>query len=487
MLKAFYFQVHRFLAQGIPDISAELLGVYRVAFALGIAYVLSDLAMSSWEAPGFVIPNRAWLADWHVIRWLANRPDLVGLLETFTFATLILFGVGLWTRWAYGAVVLNLAIWTLVRLQHTGTHPWAALFVAILGLSIVRWSDGFSLDRQIQRWRGRTQKINSPKRIYGFAMWLPGLVLGTAMCGASIAKLHSSGLAWITNGSVKYHFVTDSLRAPVDWGLWVASHHWVAVGLSAGAILTEGLLIVAAFLRPGPLRTLIGIGGFALLMGFFLFQNELWFAWWLLWMCCFTPWERLDQYFFERRLLSEKVIPTESDGISLTRGLTMPLGYTFIALIIIGSQASASLFQFEQEPLFSDYPMYSNTYESTADFDARDPIQTSFRYLIQNTAGNQDVSQLVDDLYLDEPIRDTLLDILEGQPIDLMRDRINWISETFFERTNMTLGTVTLMRDGLGFDWNSGRIYEKEPRTLISVDTDEYRVLYPNLPLESGH
>ena len=63
MLKAFYFQVHRFLARGIPDVSAELLGVYRVTFALGIAYVLSELSMSFWEAPGFAIPDRAWLAD----------------------------------------------------------------------------------------------------------------------------------------------------------------------------------------------------------------------------------------------------------------------------------------------------------------------------------------------------------------------------------------------------------------------------------------
>ena len=484
MLKAFYFQVHRFLTRGIRS---ELLGIYRAAFALGIAYILFDLTMSNWEAPGFVIPNRAWLADWHVIRWLANRPDLVGLLERFTFVALMFFGVGLWTRWAYGAVVLNLTVWTLVRLQHTSTHPWAALFVAILGLSIVRWSDGFSLDRQIQRWRGLILKTNSPKCTYGFAMWLPGLVLGTAMCGASIAKLHTSGLAWITNGSVKYHFVLDSPQAPVDWGLWVASQHWVAVGLSAGAILTEGLFIVAVFLRPGPLRTLIGIGGFALLMGFFLFQNEVWFAWWLLWACCFTPWKRLDQYFFQKRFSSAKMRPVESDGISLTLESKMPLAYMLIVLTVIGFQASASLFQFEQEPLFSDYPMYSNTYESTADFDARADFDASFRYLIQNTAGDQDISQLVDDVDLDEPIRDALLDILQGQPIGLMRDRIDWISETFYERTNMTLGTVTLMRDDLAFDWTSGRISEKRPLTLITVDTDGHRVLYPTLPSELEH
>ena len=179
--------------------------------------------------------------------------------------------------------------------------------------------------------------------------------------------------------------------------------------------------------------------------------------------------------------------PVESDGISLTLESKMPLAYMLIVLTVIGFQASASLFQFEQEPLFSDYPMYSNTYESTADFDARSPIQTSFRYLIQNTAGDQDISQLVDDVDLEGPIRDALLDILQGQPIGLMRDQIDWISETFYERTNMTLGTVTLMRDDLAFDWTSGRISEKRPLTLITVDTDGHRVLYPTLPSELEH
>ena len=98
------------LTRAIPSLSAEALGLYRIGFALGLAFVLNELRMADWVAPGETHPTGAWLADWFVFRWIANRPDLVGGLELLTFDTIALFGIGLWTRRSYGFMVVNLTL-----------------------------------------------------------------------------------------------------------------------------------------------------------------------------------------------------------------------------------------------------------------------------------------------------------------------------------------------------------------------------------------
>ena len=48
---------------------------------------------------------------------------------------------------------------------------------------------------------------------------LPALVLGVVYFAAALAKMRDTGLAWILNGTVNYHFLSDSPQAMVDWGL----------------------------------------------------------------------------------------------------------------------------------------------------------------------------------------------------------------------------------------------------------------------------
>ncbi len=78
------------------------------------------------------------------MRSIANRPELVGSLESVVYGAIALFGIGLWARGSYVVIVLSLTLWTLVRLQHTGTHPWAVLLVTLWCLLTVRWEDGLS-------------------------------------------------------------------------------------------------------------------------------------------------------------------------------------------------------------------------------------------------------------------------------------------------------------------------------------------------------
>ena len=193
-----------FIQQRIRPVSARELGFFRVVFAILLWLVFSPLRLRTEPFPRELHQGRSILANWELIHWLASQPMIVARLEYMILATIIVFGLGLWTRTTYPLLVLQMTVWTLVRLQHTGTHLWAISLVTAWGLVVVRWSDGFSLDETIRRMRGDSSLRQRRGRGYGFALWLPGLVFGLAMCAAGIAKLRGSGIEWVIGGAVKY-------------------------------------------------------------------------------------------------------------------------------------------------------------------------------------------------------------------------------------------------------------------------------------------
>jgi hypothetical protein len=58
-------------------------------------------------------------------------------------------------------------------------------------------------------------------------------VLGVTFAAAAFAKLRLGGIGWITNGTVTYHFLTDSFDAPVE-------NCFDAAALSVRTISVEG-------------------------------------------------------------------------------------------------------------------------------------------------------------------------------------------------------------------------------------------------------
>ncbi len=474
-----YLRDPQMLTRAIPSINAQTLGLYRIFFAFGLAFVLSELRMAEWAAPGEIHPERAWLADWGGIRWVANQPQLVTWLERFTFGAIVAFAIGLATRLSYGIIVANLTLWTLVRLQHTGTHPWGVLLVTLWCLLAVRWGDGLSLDRTIRQWWQQRPDPEATGQAYGFAVWLPGLVLGSAMAASAFAKIYSSGLNWILGGAVKYHFVTDALNAPVDWGLWVASHHWVSVGASAFAVGMEGSLIVAIFLRSTAARMAIGAGSAALLLGFYFFQAEVWWAWWLLWASFFIPWDKLSSQFFYRPWSRKRYADKAVDVLRPWADNPLSPVHYWVIFLVLALQLFASAFQIEQQPLFSNYPMYSSTYPSTASFDARASIQTPYRFLKNSSENQSDITTALEDTDLDGTLRDILLRLGEGEQLTIdERERLNWIAASFQERSGESLEVVTLVKDELAFDWSTGQLYPKtRNKVVVSLDTETLSVV----------
>lgn len=283
----------KFLRTRIPRVTASELGFYRVVFGLIFLFTFNSLRLPPDSWPQEFHLRNSWLADWAWLHSLATQPFKVEQLQQWITWALVLFTIGLLTRPAYWCMAAGLVVWTLVRLQRTGAHPWAVALVTIVCLLPVRWGDGFSVDEMVRRWLGRGLSVRQRGRAYGFALWIPGLVFGTAMAAAGSAKLRSGGLEWITAGTVKYYFVTDARYAPVDWGLWIASHHPAAVLFSFLAVATELSMAAAPVFRSYRARLPFAVAGFGLLLGFHLFQNERWWAWWMLWAMFYIPWPGL--------------------------------------------------------------------------------------------------------------------------------------------------------------------------------------------------
>ena len=181
-----------------------------------------------------------------VIDWLRDRPAVVNAITPWVLATGAAFTIGLFTRVSYALFVAGVILWAYVAISINSTHPHASLVLTLVALLPSKWGDALSVDA----WLGRTAPSPAGPA-YGYSVWIPTVVFGVAFAAAAWAKLTvPPGLAdWVANGSVKYHFITDSVQAPVDWGLQLAKHPRLAIAASFGAIAIETLVITAAFVR----------------------------------------------------------------------------------------------------------------------------------------------------------------------------------------------------------------------------------------------
>ena len=288
----------RVMTRGVPDMPAEALGLFRIFFAttLAIALLSEPLELVTGH-----VPDDGQLG-WTWVRWLASRPDLMALLEKATFGLLLLVAVGLFTRFAYLLAAVGVVVWMLVWIesQHSNAHPWLVLLVTVICLVPVRWEAAFSLDETLRRWRGRGYGSGCRGTRYGYAVWIPGLVLGSVWAMAAYAKMDHSGIAWILTGAVKYHWVIDAHGAVVDWASWVARHHWAAVVFSFCAVFLESVFILAVFARSDRWRMIIAAAGLALFIGFYLFQGLVWTAWYIVYLSFVLPWARIYAFLESR-------------------------------------------------------------------------------------------------------------------------------------------------------------------------------------------
>lgn len=198
---------------------------------------------------------------------------------------------------------------------------------------------------------------------YGYTVWVPGLVLGLAYLAAALEKLRGDGLAWILNGTVNYHFLTDSTQAIVDWGTHVGRYHWLAGLLSFSGIAIETLVVVGVCSRTYRYRLIAGGAPLCLLLGFWLLQGIFWPGWWIL-LLTFLPWHLV-------RSLAASAAPATVRPSALAQPLEhIPKLAVFMVLVLVSQQLVVSLWRLEVSPAFSTYDMYATSYGSPAEYEA---------------------------------------------------------------------------------------------------------------------
>ena len=372
--------VARWMSRGIPELSARTAGIFRVIFGVAVLifFALHPEGMPSLTAmfdPLIYSPSHATVLD-----WLRAHPAVVNALTTWLLVTGAAFTIGLLTRLSYTLFVAGAVTWAFVAVSHDSTHPNSTLVMTLVALLPSRWGDAFSVDSLLRRSASPRPHVSA--RRYGYSVWVPGLVFGVAFAAAAWAKIARSGVDWVLNGSVKYHFVTDSLNAPVQWGLTLAGHPWVAVVASLGAVLVELLVITAAFTRHEWYRATMGVAGLALLGGFWLFMGVLWPAWWILFLG-FLPWQHFDRWL--GRSSAAGGIATAEHALS-----TATVAQLAAVAFVLGQQVVISTLAIERAPMFTNYPMYSWTFASTDQFDAY--VRPYYRIVVATHGGDVELA-----------------------------------------------------------------------------------------------
>jgi hypothetical protein len=376
--------VVRWLTRGIPDVDANTAGIFRILFGvLVVSFFTSRPEDTSSLTATF---NPIIEGDLHVavVEWLRARPSIPDSLAPWLLWTGIAFTIGLYTRFTYTLFVAGAVVWAFVAVVHDSTHPNSTLVLTLIALLPSRWGDALSVDSwRCSRNGGASPATRSAKH-YGYSVWVPGLVFGVAFAAAAWAKVVGTGPRWILNGSVKYHFITDSPNAPFDWGLQLAGHPYLAVLASLATVVVEALVITAAFSRNEWYRLAIGALAFGMLAGFALFMGVIWPGWWVL-LLGFLPWARMVSRFRRH--------PVPPDGVRSTQlgQLLQPsVGQLIAIVLVLGQQVLVSSMRVERAPMFTYYPMYSSTYISPEQFNAA--VTPYYRIVLSTPRGRVELS-----------------------------------------------------------------------------------------------
>ena len=347
-------RLESWVAGRIPPASAESVAAFRVVLGTALLiYFLGKPVVAAWAA---IPQNRvhaplAVLSIFTVVPWVAEwiRPWLL-------FWSLF-FIVGAMSRTAFVMLTIGALAWGVIYTTQISYHTVCAPLMMLLFLTWSRWGDAWSVDAWLRR--NRRPPSVTPQE-YGYTVWIPSLILGVVFLAAAVAKLWESGLPWILNGTVKYHFLSDSPDAMVDWGLWVGAHPWVAVFLSFSTIAIESVAIVGICSSDYRYRLAAGCAAFPLMLGFALFHGLLWPLWWMM-MLSFLPWHLVRPAAARAASLpNQALLSSESWRLRLT---------VVFVLTFVGQQIVVSALKLDVPPLLSIYDMYSTTYSSPADYE----------------------------------------------------------------------------------------------------------------------
>ena len=339
------------LERRIPLASARAVGIFRIAFGL----CLLPYFVWKWVGPEWLERAAAESnLQAYFIQAYDAAPGVTGWITPWIIVWCVLFVLGVWSRTAYAMLTAGVMAWAFVYTARVGSHQVQVPLVAMLCMLWSRWGDALSVDA----WLGR-RRAGADSRVYGYTMWIPGVVIGLAFGAAAFSKIRESGIAWITNGSVKYHFLSDGDRAPVDWGLRLAQNDLLAILMSLTGVALEASVIVLVCCRAYRYRLAGGLGVIALVISFWLFQGLFWPFWTML-ALSFLPWHRVGARSAAART-----------GTTAPAAPFLRWAQVLTPVLLLGGQVIASANRIEYAPFVSAWDMYSTTYASTAEYEQK--------------------------------------------------------------------------------------------------------------------
>jgi hypothetical protein len=440
---------------GIPRIGAEAAALFRILLAAGLVMVLGfDDAIGRPDGVGMAYaPGSGYgTGTWTLAHWLRQQPMVHGALHVAAIVLAVAVGAGVATRISAALLCVSVFLLVSATLVTTGNHAWGAPLLALLALPLTPLGDAWSVDVWWRHRRGRPAPAPEPSAAYGFALWWIGLVLGTALLAAAYAKLATSGVSWVTNGAIRYHFVEDAGNAVVPWGLWIAGHQGVAIAVSAAAILVEATMILNVVRRSDGYRAVFGVMGLSLHIGFFLFQGVLWWPWVVLYIA-FLPWQRISQ-----RLQGPRV------AVPRAASRRLSAVHALAVVVVIGQQGYASYHRREFEPLYSHYPMYSGTFASwDAFFQTRRWYKYQrYAFVLRTTDGQRfDLKEPVALITPSDQGRliDTLYALYSGLPVDQRSlDALAALRQRITAHVGREVDTIDVFVDAQRIHFDSMRI-----------------------------
>ena len=346
-------QLGAFIRRGVPVATPQSVAVFRVVFGACVLWYVTAKPLDTRLIQSYEIETAEGLYG-VAVRWMAENPAVPANLHRWLIASGGLFIAGAVTPISYACFVVGVLLWACVLTLNTSAHAVASLSITMVCLLVARWSDAWSIDALARRIRKKPEPLPAAQR-YGYAIWIPRLVLGVTFLAAAWSKV-GNGLAWVLNGTVKYYWISDLDDALVQWGPRITESPTIAVLVSAVAVIVETVVITAAFSRSAAYVCLLGIAALSLLAGFAVFQGVFWWGWWILAMA-FLPWQHV------RGQANRPLMAVPQIRLGLTSFQTATV------VVLLTQQYFMSFFHVEARPMLSAYDMYSATYANADEFE----------------------------------------------------------------------------------------------------------------------
>ena len=349
--------VNRLITRAICEVSAETLGLYRIAFAALFLYFwvgYDPSALARIQAG-----SKFALTDVEFLRYLSSSETARILIYNTVTVSAWLVLVGLFSRAAY--VCFAVSFWLAALLTGEGHSLTPLLLAVAVGLP-ARWGDGLSLDR----WLGISKPIEGRSLIYGYPAWLMGLCIALAYASAGVSKLVLTDGAWIWGTGARWGFVSDLRVAATDWGLMFVNNYWLAVFASIIGGIGQVVYLYSCFTRSARIKGAIGLlVAFPFLIGLMLFMGLFWWQWAILVILLYVPWPLLGRWI-------DRPGTTSDGGAGFAQHPFHRRWAVVIAWALLVSHGVVVFQQREYEPFLSNYPMYAMTFPMGSDYEQKE-------------------------------------------------------------------------------------------------------------------